>query len=576
MAASLLRATGHSVPSPQGLVFQPSMGQTLSEPTEAEIEQLENSNTDLYHLLSDKSLLSECAVTQGKWLPLDVLDRHITVDIVKACTTLGNTICGEFEAEGIVKNAKKAFTILALSDCHRIMEDVLLKEGLSDDDLPLERTGKGRFLSSPKTGRQFQSFRNAGYAALDHLVLEQQWRVLAPVVAELETTTETCPTASGIHTLSGDYRLPLRQVEVLARTGSNSVYKCELHPAHYRSSNHKGNSIQVAVKEFAWKGVEDPTFQNEVSNLIDIRRFNNPHLIRHIAAFKIEREKPVCCIIFPFARGGDLQQYWGRFDGKGENDSERKRYHGLRTADLVKWALEQMRGVATGIRDLHGGYGEGTNVRHGDLKPANILLFEGDGDEGRLVIADLGIAKVHMSPTDARTQKGTGTNATTRAYEAPEANDEADRKNFPRSRAYDIWSLGCIFLEFAIWLLFDVAAVDNFANRRPRQWTGDDGGFYAIPTHGPPTVCEEVRHAITDLLSDKRCGEDTALGQLVRFIADEMLVTDVKGRCAANDLVKKLEEILELARGRGEEYLLKTVESTATPEMFLRKGSRSR
>lgn len=241
-----------------------------------------------------------------------------------------------------------------------------------------------------------------------------------------------------------------------------------------------------------------------------------------------------------------------------------------------------MHGLATAMHDLHGGFPDDprSNVRHGDLKPQNILIFQDPGEEKRLVIADVGIAKVHMGPTAVRTQKATGTLATTRAYEAPEAHPDTVKRDIRRSRTYDVWSLGCIFLEFTIWLLFDVQAVNNFAAHRPRKWTGYDGpgGFYEISPDGTPGVCKEVRRALADLLDDDRCGQDTALGQLVRLLSNKMLVAEVGGRCEAEKLVESLNCILDGSRGRGKDYFLKSSEKPVLmPEMFcpVRRGSSS-
>ena len=74
-----------------------------------------------------------------------------------ACTTLGNSICGKLDAKDIVKNVKKAFAILVLSSCRRIIEDLLLREGLTDDHLPLEEKDDEGWLVNAKTGKEFQA-----------------------------------------------------------------------------------------------------------------------------------------------------------------------------------------------------------------------------------------------------------------------------------------------------------------------------------------------------------------------------------------------------------------------------------
>lgn len=92
--------------------------------------------------------------------------------------------------------------------------------------------------------------------------------------------------------------------------------------------------------------------------------------------------------------------------------------------------------------------------RHGDINPGNILWF-GDHDggvetlSGTLKIADFGQAefnslKSRTAPRDV---------ANTLTYRPPEC-DRLVRNEQPLIRQrYDIWCLGCVFLEFVTWLL---------------------------------------------------------------------------------------------------------------------------
>lgn len=561
MPAALLRAIGHFIFFSQLLPIEPApaMGQQLSTPTQADRKRQTITSRSLYRTLRDGC--KECFITQREWLPLDVLDNCITPQKIRDCTALEDYLCADYDVKEIIKNSKRVFAVLVLSDCHSITEEVLLEEQLTDGDLPLTKAGDDGCLKSTKNGKYFHAFAKLGHDAKVDAFLREQWLVMCPVFGD----TNVDPEDRSVRILHGSCPLPFGLVEHLTSTNTSHVYKCELHPAHSGTRvEHNERPILVAVKKFFGKDM-DEDFNKELQNLIDIRKFKNDHLIKHIDAWKADPPPgtAVRCLVFPFARGGDLCAFW-------EKSNEEPR-----TAKLVKWSLEQMYGLATGIRDLHGGFGKGTNVRHGDLKPENLLLFEGRDRANRLVIADVGIAKVHMGPTAVRTQKGTGTSATTRAYEAPEANDETGRKDFPRSRAYDIWSLGCIFFEFVIWLLYDIRAVDNFATRRPHKWTGHPGGFYEISDSGVPAVCHQATRGLNDLLDDERCGEDTALGRLVRLIAHYMLVAEVDKRCYATELVDKLANILAAASNGGDAYLMRPVGNTVVPEMFtqLRRGS---
>jgi serine/threonine protein kinase len=217
----------------------------------------------------------------------------------------------------------------------------------------------------------------------------------------------------------------------------------------------------VAIKEIA----DENLFEREKDNLIRIQNLKNRHLIRHIATCQRDSSYYV---IFPLANGGTLLDYW-------EFESETPRDPGL----VVLWSLQQMLGLAEAIRALYHDLGGDLRLRHGDLKPANIIFFKEDGGNF-LVVADVGVSRIHEQPTLLR-RVGTTTEATTRSYEAPEVAFE--RPGQPRARAYDIWSLGCVFLEFAFWLLYDVNAINNFEENRRDPFQNKDASFY-ITTGG--------------------------------------------------------------------------------------------
>jgi serine/threonine protein kinase len=191
-----------------------------------------------------------------------------------------------------------------------------------------------------------------------------------------------------------------------------------------------GKCVQVAVKSL--KSQVKKFFEKELQTLEIMRNLDSPHLIKPIAAYKKGNDR---CFVFPWAQGGNLRE----FLNGNQNRLDEK---------LVCWALNQMTGMAHAIKLLHG-----KKARHGDIKPANILRFQKGDDEddlGTLVIADVGISKVHEQYTRYRTDPTTSTSWTV-SYLPPEMVDYA--QGVPIPRIYDIWALGCVFLEFTIWLI---------------------------------------------------------------------------------------------------------------------------
>ncbi|KAK8024695.1 hypothetical protein PG990_002518 [Apiospora arundinis] len=221
----------------------------------------------------------------------------------------------------------------------------------------------------------------------------------------------------------------------------------------------------------------------------------HPHLVKAIAAFERGKDR---CVLFPWADGGNLSDFWQESDAVLRNAESR--------ALLVSWSLEQMAGIADGLHALHAAGG-----RHGDLKPENLLHFK-DGDaRGRLTVADFGLAKFHVLDTYRR--DGASSNwSTTLKYEPPEVDTHQDK---PRSRHYDMWSLGCIFLEFAIWIVHGWDYLKEF--KRPlsleKFWEGV--GMNAVVHH---RALEEM----DIILNHSRA--NSATKDIVKLVRDRLLV----------------------------------------------------
>jgi serine/threonine protein kinase len=116
--------------------------------------------------------------------------------------------------------------------------------------------------------------------------------------------------------------------------------------------------------------------------------------------------------------------------------------------------------------------------RHGDIKPENILWFGqefADNPSGILQLADLEFERFHNLDDRSRVSPLNMTGSPT--YAPLELTLKA-----VISRAYDIWSLGCVFLEFITWLLGGQAQVYAFAEFRaePIYDELDDDTFYTI------------------------------------------------------------------------------------------------
>ena len=145
----------------------------------------------------------------------------------------------------------------------------------------------------------------------------------------------------------------------------------------------------------------------------------------------------------------------------------------------ILWFLEQLQGLASALKRIHDLTieddlaepsspllqppspvlpGERRAGWHHDLKPENILFFwQTDPPCGHFRISDWGSGKVNTYRSGSiNTSSPTGTPT----YEPPEVIEGRI------SRPYDVWSMGCVFLELLVWALVDYEAVKKLKKER--------------------------------------------------------------------------------------------------------------
>lgn len=256
----------------------------------------------------------------------------------------------------------------------------------------------------------------------------------------------------------------------------------------------------VAVKKFRPDVSE--FFNREYHNLEKIDTITHPNLIRPLTTFEQGDDQ---YIVFPWADGGNLREFWGP----------------AYRETSVLWVLKQMHGISHALNILHS-----KNGRHGDIKPENILRFRGSSsNDDLLVIADVGLAKFHQLVTSQRDHASTITASTVR-YEPPEMN--IDDPTLPRSRRYDMWSIGCVYLEFVIWIAYGDVALKKFnaTAHHHKFWDFEGGRFDDSRVKGGakslhPDVRKMIRWLLVDLPSP------SALRDVVEVIRDGLLVINL-------------------------------------------------
>lgn len=294
----------------------------------------------------------------------------------------------------------------------------------------------------------------------------------------------------------------------------------------------------------------DEAWEREAGALANINKLKHPHITECVAAIRRGDSR---YFMFPWADGDSLRDYWVQTPRQFSGPS----------GSLIHEAIRQLRGLADALHSLHycnsvhtvNGSSNGAqserisvpemrlhdehdeethfmdesnskSIRHGDLKPENILRFVDQQTMlGTLKLADMGLAKQHIVVTQDRTHL-TSTRYGTVQYEAPEV-EELDA---PRSRLYDVWSMGCITLEFIIWLLYGNDELNNFYSQLKGDAQNHCQYFERLPAGEPgrSEVHRVVRKWIEAMEeTDPECSANTATADLLHLVQEKLLVVSL-------------------------------------------------
>ncbi|KAF5505070.1 putative cyclin-dependent kinase 8 [Colletotrichum siamense] len=439
--------------------------------------------------LSDLIFEASCENSQDRqeFLPKSQLDRLIHPNSVRlelkrqlpdltedTIRSYANRICHgraetieESTTEDLVKSYQKVFAVLVLVNKVNTIER-FLEEGLCDADLPLQRYSRKKDADRRKLelrrkkqpGRRLDCFKSWKQVTIRHFE-QYQWAVVPPFFTKGKRKNvqhyvlEPSTVLPFIFTdnASGDHQ-----------GGYSRVYEADIHPDHHNFNGSQRNEQDTSKNTFAIKRLQDSTskeaFQKEVQILKRFSGDAHPHLISLLATFE---RSGIFYLIFPWA-GADLKTYW-------ESKNPRPAYN----VETVIWMAEQCGGLAEGLTRLHqyetglndktdspkneylapnvflnGGKDSGRPGplygRHGDIKPENILWFPDPkvpGHKGTLKISDFGLSE--LNSRYSKSQRSQVPNSP--GYRPP----ECDLRKKIIKQSYDIWTLGCLYLEFITW-----------------------------------------------------------------------------------------------------------------------------
>ncbi|EQB54133.1 protein kinase [Colletotrichum gloeosporioides Cg-14] len=426
-------------------------------------------------------------------------------------------VCNRKEVEGArhlkFTSGRRLFALLIMIEKLESFND-LRNADLCDIDLPLkglDDTPKGALRDKEFTC--FQSWSTFNLRSFE----EWQWKLLAPYFWTAEDPKEKVL----FYRLAPQTVMPWTEEETAAVEhygGQSWVKKVKIHKSHHNFKSLEGRDSYLAVKKLHSRN--EKHFQKEVDALKRFSTRSKSNLVRLLATYQHQDDY---FLLFPWA-DGNLRDLWEAVGSPMSQPSQ----------EGTVWMAKVCHGIASGLAQIHNhtpteemngttlassprkangitskvdmignkmviSGGEDSSRqrygRHGDLKPENILWFKDpDGKShhniGVLKISDFGLTRFHSkrSVSERESQRTVGFSNT---YRAP----EIDLKT-GINQHYDIWTLGCLYLEFITWFMGgweDVEKVsvlrleeDKLISKDP-DWIPEDN-FFRL-THGSTGAC---------------------------------------------------------------------------------------
>jgi serine/threonine protein kinase len=454
------------------------------------------------------SLLNSCFDhPDRRFLPHGTIDEIVTRDAIEnelredGTTALSHALAHHLVeiADWVRAEARKVFatTMLCNPSLDQLTTFIALcyDHGYDDKSLPLGDPHSATWQAPEpfRPSRGLQPSADQFY--------ENQWKCLSPVFSAEYYR----------HNLPMEAILPFIDDKFESKAGAiTKVYKLRVHPSHLQSHSlsfvsKEPSSIanyfpQVALKDFDVRDKDHwaESWEREANILAVMNESKHIHIVQCLAAIRRGEHR---YLMFPWADGGTLRDFWVRIPKQGPQ------------ADLIRQAIVQLRGLADALHGFHS-----NNIGHGNLRPERILRFEDPGtdtDLGILKLADLGLAK-QFSDVDY----GTG------LYDSPE---KVPRHRDQLGYSNDLWSMGCIILEFTIWLLYGNDQLNTFHTHmqggsgvRCRFFESHDREDAIVR----PRITNEVVTRWMEYMEDQdpECTQESATRDLLEVVRERLLV----------------------------------------------------
>ncbi|KAI9150717.1 Mitogen-activated protein kinase kinase [Paramyrothecium foliicola] len=441
-----------------------------------------------------------------RYLPHSVLTDHWTIARIKELLDS----FGVFQAPDLVRSRYLRVLSILVSISGTVGNSVYYLELLIshfNDDFSLPWTSMPRGLETV-----------SGSGALFAAFFQAQWK-FCPVLLDLAHNMSNTMSNTNLNRRS---IFPFTQMETInsGRTPREGTVKImDVHAIAHRHLDSKDHTPARAALKIYPPGHEGE-YENERRAFGALNR-RSPNIVQCLGSFTwlSEDKKRTSTLILEHATYGTLLDLFT--DNKPPY-----------TTEDIKTMWLGVLGIPKGLEVVH----EQLKSVHQDLKPSNILIFPSENIHditSRLFkIADFGA-------TNGRVDR-----RATRTYCPPELhlNDEI---RYTVQFGVDMWALGCILMEIAVWISFGERGRQDFRQQRMQETSylpdHEDLGR-ADCFHDGSKVLDCVSKIPELIELHGRKGDNITL-QMVHLILYHLLVEE-DGRCQPKDLYVKMKNVI--------------------------------
>ncbi|CAH0053627.1 unnamed protein product, partial [Clonostachys solani] len=389
--------------------------------------------------------------------------------------------------------------------------------------------------------------------------------------------------------LNSKIQIPFLSRRAIGSGAHGAVSKICLHEDHYFWE--ENNDFDLTGPYFSLKEFNSGMASEFLNERKALERFSgshsgHPHLIRLLMSYEIDKHY---FMIFPLAKY-DMLEFWKKVTNNPTSDK------------FLDWVLTQCYGLARGLQKIHkhdATFEEQSDKymgRHGDIKPRNILCFDSPAEDGtddhrdvpryRLVLADFTFMRFH-SPLSCEHSTESAMRYT-HTYRPPET--YSNHGNI-FSQKHDVWTLGCVYLEFITWHLLGHDAIDErfcteedgqvrelqgFRTLRNLEDAGDgrflEDAFFNRDENNQAYLKKSVPKWCSYLRERRSCSPQ--LYNFINFIQKHMLVVELGERERIDVTRRLLEDARRVSKGS---YAAGSIEDKSTKKAFkdhILKGNR--